>query len=245
MKKLKKQKTAADAAVHPKPSIFDEHQIREFLHRYGSTILYAGLGLAFAIAIFFQLTRTTEAGSLKDYIRADYTYSQFVKAPADESAAALEPLQKLMDRHPDLRQKYEGKVAQTLIGKDQVSAAQIYIDDSLTRLEKENLPVYHDYTETTLLIASGNYEDAYEHASALHSRLADMFETPENEAIYAFNYLRLASLQQQLGLKAEEQSSWKQILAYGEGDNAFGQMLSHIREGRLTLKSYINNRLAQ
>ena len=245
MKKSKKTKTTAAEAVHPKPSFFDEHQIREFLHQYGSTILYAALGLVAAIAVFFQLTRTTEASSLRDYIQADSVYTRFDNAPADEVAGAFEPLQQLMTKHPDLLQKYEGKTAQAMIAKGQAASAGTYIDDSLRRLEVEGLPLYHDYSETTLLIANGNYEDAYERASALHGQLADLFETPESEPLFAFNLLRLATLQQQLGLAAEEQSSWKEILAYGESANAVSAMLEHIREGRLTLKSYINNRLTQ
>ena len=108
MKKSKKQKTLEVESVDSATSRFDEHQVSEFLHKYGSTILYTLIGLAVAITIFYQFTRSSETSSIKDYLQADRTYHQFLNASAKDADTALEPLQKLMARHPDLKQKYEG-----------------------------------------------------------------------------------------------------------------------------------------
>lgn len=245
MKKIKKQKPTAIEAAHPAESSFGEMQITEFIHQYGSIILYAVLGLAAAIALFFYFTRSSQASSLQDYLKADRVYAQFAGAPSDEAETSLDSLLQLMARRPDLKQLYEAKVAQALIGKDQAAAAQIAIDNSLKRLDTDALSPYHNYAETTLLIANGDYEAAYNRTKDLHHLMIESFETPENEALFAFTLLRLATLEQQLGLHSQEQKSWQQILSYAENDNAVQTMLRHIREGRVTLESYIQSRLGK
>ncbi len=245
MKKLKKQKPPVAKAAHPADSSFGEMHITEFIHKYGSIILYTVLGLASAIALFFYFTRSSEASSLQDYLKADSAYAQFASAPSDEAETALAPLLQLMARRPDLKQLYEAKVAQALIGKDQTASAGIAIDNSLKRLDTDSLSLYHSYTETTLLIANDDYEAAYNRAKDLHHLMTESFETPEDEALFAFNLLRLATLQQQLGLHSQQRKSWEQILSYAENDNAVQTMLRHIRDGRVTLESYIQSRLAE
>jgi len=217
----------------------DVERLSEFVQNYGTLMAYVFLGLIVLVVIGYQFTRSRESHSFAEYMRAERVYQQFVKADLDRDPGAFESLNQLIDSYPDLKQKYEGKVAQVLISKDHPELAGPFIEEMIYRSEEEGFSTYLEYTKTTLLITDGEYDDAYQMALQLQPQLH------EEEELYAFNLLRLASLEQQLGLVKPELDHWKQILAASETNDAVKAMLSHVKEGRVSLSSYIRDRVAQ
>jgi len=220
-------------------SWLDVEWISEFVEKYGALMAYAFLGLVTLLIIAYQFTRNRETRSFTEYMRADRVYAHFTQADLDADPEALQRLEQLMDQYPDLKQKYEGKVAQVLIAKDRTDLAYPYIERMITRSEEEGFPKFLDYTQTTLLITEEEYSAAYQRALELQPRL------DSDEQLHAFNLLRLASLEQRLGLVKPELEHWEDLLAAAEENDAFKAMLSQVREGKVNLNRYIQNRVAE
>jgi len=231
----KSKKTEFEKAA----SWIDVETVTEFVHNYGTLMAYGFLGVVTILVIAYQFTRSRESHSFTDYMRADRVYHHFMQADLSEEPEAFEQLERLMARYPDLKQKYEGKVAQVLIAKDRPEMARPYIDQMIKRSEQEGFPTFLDYTKTTLLITEGEYDDAYQQALALQPQLQ------EEDQLYAFNLLRLAILERQLGLLKPELEHWEQILAAADNNDAIKEMLTHVQEGQVSLNTYIQDRVSE
>ncbi|NGX58101.1 MAG: hypothetical protein K940chlam3_01002 [Chlamydiae bacterium] len=242
MKKANKKKTIEVEPIEVSTSSINTHRLIEFVQDYGTSIVYGILGLLVAIVILYQFTRSSESHNFSDYMRADRIYQQFIQEINSEQ---LEKLEQLMARHPDLKQKYEGKIAQALIAKGHPELAAPYIDGVIQRSEEENFPWFLDYTKTTQLITQENYEEAYQQAQDLQAQLEDQQQVPYYQQLFAYNLLRLATLEQQLGLREPELAHWEEILVTAEENGAMMGLLRHLQEGHVNLTSYIEYRIAQ
>src|SRR5262249_36112881 len=147
---------------------FDEdwasHPAIEWLSAHKNLLLWAVVGLIVALIVASRLVTWRHLDAEKDFFQAQTAFTQFEQAAGNTTdgtaAADLEQLQAIMQRHPELKAKYEGALAQTLLVIGQVPQAQTYIEDTFKRTRSDHLQLYQNYTKASVLINQGQYADA-------------------------------------------------------------------------------------
>lgn len=232
----------------------------QWLSQYGTTLLIAVLG---AIALVFIAYRISTIGTESEeasFWNADKEFLQFVnpETMASDPLAgedALAKLKKIIDSNPELHAKYDALIAQTLINRDEAGDAMPFANPAIKRTEAENSPYYADYSQTTLLISDGKYDEALKKALALDKQMRDALaqnKTPAErqfgDMLFAFNVLRIGTLQRQLNLKADELKTWQDWKQFLQGTQypamakAFQQQRIIYSEGKTSLSDYIDMR---
>lgn len=234
-----------------------ESPIIQWIAQNGRTLLWIFLGLLAAALLIHKIFWGAFGDSAQDYYKADGEYYTFdTSTDPKVQQEALNTLSTLLKRRPDLQSKYDGRIAQTLLTRDDLKQALPFAERTLARTSQDNLPFYADYANTTLLISAQKYEDALKTALALKDKM--IAEAKENggaqefgDALYLFNLLRIAMLQQQLGQNAEELKAWQEFkqaavrsseTSYFVQPEMFETILKQLQEGKASLFNYIEAR---
>ncbi len=216
--------------------MFDQEKWQEWASKL-KPISIGIAGLILASVFIYKWTSGNKKSGLEDYLSASATYEKW---SSDPSLDNWQKLQKKMDPHPELYQKFGARIAQKYLYKGEVSH---YYFQSLSR-NQESLGLYADYARTSEKIAQNQYEKALE--EALH--LKKQIPSDQLGFLYALNLVRIASLQKELGLQGAELESWKELRSFSATDSPsqdlftteIGKKLaSHFREGQISLEDYI------
>lgn len=218
---------------------FAEHPIVQWISQNGRSLLYALLGLVALFLIGYRLMGGQGSNSAKDYLSVEREMGIFLAAERSETGAAqakdsLDKLTRLLNKYPDLRAKYEGLIAQQLIVRGDVAAAIPLAERTLARISQEHIPLYSQYSQTTLLIEKGSDAEALEQATALQAKVNEK----DASGLFAANLLRMAMLNQKLGKKNDELKTWqilKETLTQSDND----QLVRALSEGRISILDYI------
>lgn len=256
---------------------WDDHPFIQLLSSYGRYVLFTVLALLVLLTLVYRLTSGGSAKAEKDYFNADNEFQLFAQPIVEEadsaaSREALNRLEQIMQRRPELNAKYDGLVAQILIFRGDADSAAPFAARAIARTAAENHPFYTDYAQTTLLIGSEQYQEALNRAQELQQKMtATMLQTQKNvhsasgdslqdseyppfgDSLYAYNLIRIGMLQQQLGLSAEEGNTWQEwknliqekdgVLPAGRISSAtIEQQLGHFTDNKLSLLDYIEAR---
>lgn len=176
--------------------------------------------------------------------------------------AHLEKIGYLVDKHPTLHAAFDAAIAQTLINHGNGEKAKKYASGTLDRIEKWT-PNHAAYGRTSLLIASGEYAQAYKEAVQLKDWIEEnhgtqpkiLFENHYAE-LYAHNLLRICTLCERAGDKEGEIAAWTQfektradyatfITSSRKYINPFMLMENEYKDGHLTLSDYIQHRIVE
>lgn len=246
---------------------WDDHPFVQWLSYYGRYILFTVLGLIALLTLVYRLTSGGDVKAETDYFNADNEFQLFAHPVVEEadSAASREALNRLeliMQRRPELNAKYDGLVAQILIFRGDADSAAPFATRAIARTAAENHPFYTDYAQTTLLIGSEQYHEALKRAQELQQKMAAAMmhtQTQEGEhpafgdSLYVYNLIRIGMLQQQLGLSKEERDTWQEwkkliqekdsLLPAGRISSAtIEEQLAHFTDNKLSLLDYIEAR---
>lgn len=190
------------------------HPAIDWILAHKSIFLWAFLTLLALLILTSRLIAWRTLDAEKDFFLAQTAFTQFEQEAISTNTATatndLDQLQAIMKRHPELKSKYEGSLAQTLLVTGQIAQAQIFIDDIFNRTQPDHLKLYQDYTEASLLIGQGNYTEALTRAKALKESL-DQQKGDANPVLYAFNLVRLAMLYQETEQPQEELRVWEDL----------------------------------
>jgi hypothetical protein len=207
--------------------------------------MIAGIAISFLtlFLIFYALTSTRSAQTEKDFFISQNTFQSFqqsgANSPLTENASTtLKELRELMIRHPELQAKYEGPVAQTLLISDQVSTLPLFTKSLFERTSWEETEFYQLFAKTSLLIASGKWNEAKQEAVQLQESL-DALQNPGHQILSALNFFRLGILNKELGNKEEELRIWNQLDNYWKMVPNLKQMFTM---GQSTLEQWVTNR---
>lgn len=254
---MKKQHTSqinATLETFDMPESWMENRLIQWLMQYGRYILFALLGLIAAAGILYRWNAKGNQQAEVDFLNAEKYFATFQGSgkagkeaiPLAERDDALQHLRKILQRHPELHAKYDGLIAQTLLVRNDVNGAKEFADLAIARTASENSPFYTDYAQTTLIIASGQYEEALNHSLALDKLMEEGTANSEIQSfgnpLFALNFLRIGILQQQLGLSNEERATWQKWQELKE-NNALFASWNQIAEGQISLANYIETRL--
>lgn len=246
---MKKATSAHDAAQNY--SSLEESPWVQYLLLHGRNILYALLALIIAGIIVYQFTATREMQKETDYWTAEKDFRLLLN-PSSEMAKndPVNELKAMIDQHPQLHAKYDGRVAQILINRGELAEAMPFAQSAIARTHAINEPFYSDYAQTTLLIMQGQYDQALANARAMQAKMIEQRKQVEPEqlefgdTLYALNLLRLGILQQQLGLGDEELKTWQEWKSLSQAKMLYLQQ-GLFADGRVSLIDYINARESQ
>jgi hypothetical protein len=202
---------------------------------WGVAALFAGLILSYRL--LFISTLNFES----DFFRAQTLFTQF-QEKTSEDTADLNELEAIMRRHPELQAKFDGALAQTLIIDGDIPKAQVFADLTFQRTRPDHLALYEDFAKTSLVIGAGQYDDALQQANQLKGKM-EAYETDVvNSTLYAYNLVRIAVLNQQLGQQEAELQAWAAVQSLSNDSKAAISTNELFKTGSASLNQYIIER---
>lgn len=258
---MKKQTQAILAEPSAKLNLedaFEEHPFMEWISKHGKNILYGLLAVLCLLFVIFLWLSQGSAEAAVDYKNATVYFQQFEKVtntPASQEEN-LENLNKILAKYPDLHSKYDGKIAQTLINRNQIEKATPFVNATLLRTRADGLEKYSDFSKITLLISTSQNKEALELSKTLQSKMISEkqkgLSQEGDDLVFAINLLRIAFLQQAIGNVDEETKAWQDWMNYSSLNSAiepkfdtkaFASAASIFTDGNISLTDYINSRI--
>lgn len=217
------------------------HPIVEWLSSHKKLLLGSFFAVLIVLIVTYRLLAIRTLNAETDFFQAQTLFTKFQQAevPSQDASSELKQLDVLMQRYPELKPKYEGSLAQTLLISGQASQARTFADDIFQRTESDRLQPYQYYSHISLLIAAGNYSEALQKSEQL--KLALEKSTEDLSFLYFFNLIRLAMLYQEAGEGEKEWKTWEQVMQpkYENLRTAANQVL---QLGQASLNQYIEER---
>lgn len=239
----------------------DEGAFTEWLSKYGKTIIYGLIAFVAVLIIVYRFSTGHAVKAEQEYMQAANDYALFTqeaqtKDPAATNSALIRLLG-IMGRHPELHAAYDGALVQTLLNRGQITEARPLATKTLARIKSDDLPMYHQYATATLSISEERYQEALDSAKALQQQMIETIgrqpaaqDRSFGDELFAFNLLRIAMLEQQLGDTQAELKTWhiwKQYAALETAKDlpaavdaqAFRTVIQQLAIGSLSLPDYI------
>jgi tetratricopeptide (TPR) repeat protein len=218
----------------------EEQQLPNWLQqilKQKDRIFYGAMALVLVLVVGYRLAGSRSFKRQGDYAKAAHASEQIL-AGAKETEA-LGNLQAALKKHSDLRSRYDGAVAQKLLEQEEVASAMPYAKRALKRTEERAGP-YHQFAKGSLLIAENRFEEALSASLALQEQI----EGGQNYLLHAYNTLRIAMLEEELG--ADAKGHWKELLGWidnsapegSEERAAVQQFLQAYQAGGVTMKDF-------
>lgn len=224
---------------------WSQHPLVEWLANHKQIILWIFVSLLTLLILIYQFMAMRTGHNEKDYYQAQTIFNQFQEANFSENPALesdLKQIETLMNSHPELKPRYEGPLAQTLLVLGQVPQARLFAEDIFKRTQEEHLQLYQDYSKTSLLIGEGNYATALQQSQQLQQTLAQLEPSAALPTLTVFNLIRLGVLYQQLGQQQEERQIWDQLQNATEYLEAVVAVNQALKAGQASLNQYIEER---
>jgi hypothetical protein len=199
-------------------------------------------------------------GWIRGDSQLDYAAAEAVCLNWEGTKDALPRLEKLMRKHPELHQKYDSVIAQKFLSSSQSGLAASYASSTLKRIG-EFSPYYTKFALGSLMIAEGHLQEALDEAKNLKLQLEvdQSFWEKRSQVVrhgsllYAYNLLRIATLQKELGSMEEELAAWKELkqnagwaenplISQTYDPEAYLLIQQNFRKQDISLLDYINHR---
>lgn len=234
---------------HSIPHFFQERffLLKQFSSSYSRWISSALSVVCGLLILAFYLQSGPKAAA---FAQTQQVFARWMNAPQDEACFA--EMVRAFYKIPQLKERYQPILAQKLIegGK---GAEVLDMASYLIGVAKKETPLHAAYAETTLLIEQGKYQVSLERAVALKTKIASEYEIArftENPSLggallYAYNLLRIASLQQELGNRPGEKAAWSELEGFlGSDSQSFlvRSLSQGLEEKGFNLVSYMRER---
>lgn len=245
---MKKQ---IDISQEQQPTLsekLNEHPLLNWINDNTKNLLYILVIVACLGVLAYRVLNYWSSQTGYNYVVAENDFADLHAQNGEEFEATANSLISTINSQQDLQPIYDGKLAQLLLVKGDVSQAEPLINRALGRTREDSGPLYNRYVETTVLIAKQDYPEALQQANDLHQYLVG---NPDEAGpnLLAMNMLRRAMLQKQLGLTEEESMTWFEWRQYASGEKVSGQseagfqrVRDAFREGKINLNNYIEAR---
>lgn len=194
-----------------------------------------------------------------DYLAAQAAYSAWASAATSDSRLFAE-LEKPLSSNPDLEAHFGSLIAQRCLALNDYKKAETYAKAALHRTRKLLLPYYSSFSKNSCLIAQGQFQKALQEAKQLKEEMRqdESFWKSKDPVVrsghllYAYNLLRIATLEKEVGSIEGELAAWDEFLkeaGWIEGvaspvaDREAYELLAQVfQEGGVSLKDFIKAR---
>lgn len=222
------------------PDPLTTHPLVLFAIEKKKEILWTFFGLVAFAFLAIRLSGWATGETEVDYVTAKNDLNLLITHPSgtensDEARDALERLQTIVARHPDLASKYDGSIGQILLAENKPDAALPYVDRALSRTTEELLPNYARFAALSVIVQEGRLDEALEKSLALKEDLKIADDTP----LYAYNLLRIILIAKEIGnndVVKKGLEEWRQK----EGLPAFEKIISRFSQEEIPLRDYLN-----
>jgi hypothetical protein len=232
----------------------------DWISEHSKTILLSFTTLIVLSFCLFQLSGKLNTGKKSDYLEVQSAFSAWVSKEVQDPRL-LSNLEKPLGRHPELEAKFGTHIAQRLLAFGDVKKADHYAKSALKRSHALTSPYYARFSKNSLLISKGGYEAALKEAKEFKTDLEkdDSFWEGRDKFIhsgsilYAYNLLRIASLERQVGSKEGELVAWEELVknAGWKGGpapsktydpDAYALLAQNFTQGDISLLDFIEQR---
>jgi hypothetical protein len=232
----------------------------DWIAEHSKTILLSFATLIVTAFCLFQLVGRFSAGNKSDYHEVHRAYKAWASQDTQDQKL-FKNLEKPLNHHPELQAKFGNQIAQRLLSLGDVNKANVYAKSALARSQNLTTPYYSRFAKNTLMISQGKFAEALEEAKCLKTDLEkdDVFWESRDKVIrsgtilYAYNLVRIASLERQLGSKEGELKAWDELVQNaGWKDlpanlkvydpDAYSLLEQNFTQGDISLLDYIEQR---
>jgi hypothetical protein len=232
----------------------------DWIIEHSKTILLSFITLILLAFLLFQLMGKVSSGKKSDYLEVQKAFTAWVSQETEDHNL-LKDLEKPLSRHPELQAKFGNQIAQRLLSLGDVNKADAYAKAALVRSRDLTSPYYSRFSRNTLMISQGKYLEALEEAKRLKIDLEkdDAFWESRDKFIrsgtilYAYNLVRIASLERQLGSKEGELKAWEELVQNAGWKSlpanmktydpeAYALLAQNFTQGDISLLDYIEQR---
>jgi hypothetical protein len=232
----------------------------DWVTEHSKKILLSCTTLIVLAFFLFQLLGKFSIGKKSDYLEVEKAFNAWVSQETEDHKL-LKNLEKPLNRHPELQTKFGNQIAQRLLSLGDIKKADMYAKAALTRSQDFTSPYYSRFSRNTLTISQSKYSEALEEARSLKNDLEsndafwenrDPF-APSGTILYAYNLVRIAALERQLGSKEGELKAWEELVRNaGWKDQpvnrktydpeAYALLAQNFTQGDVSLLDYIEQR---
>lgn len=232
----------------------------EWISEHGKVILLSFVTLIVLSFCLFQLAGKFLPSQKSDYLHIQKAFHAWVSKELPD-AQLFSALEKPLKSHPELEAKFGAHIAQRLLSQGEVHKANTYASSLLKRAQELTSTYYPRFSRNTLLISQGKYIEALEEAKQLKVDLEsdDVFWQGRDKLVrsgtilYAYNLMRIASLEGQVGSKEGELKAWDELVhnAGWQGSpanvktydpEAYALLAQNFTQGDISLLDYIEQR---
>ncbi len=228
----------------------------DWVKEHSTNILYT-LATLIGVLLVSSHFLGNEGGKSADF-KVSNLFNELSKEK--ETGKILSKLDKPLRNNAELQGKYDALIVQKLIEKHSDDSLDPYVSRVFKRVGGQS-GYYEDFSKTTLLINNKEFAAALSHAKALKEQMEkdlSFWETQETESpygsfLYAYNLLRIASLEYVAGspqseLKAIEElqknAGWgfTPIQAKWNNPESYSLLEESFREQSISLSDYLKHR---
>jgi hypothetical protein len=224
-------------------------------------VVVAALGtLVVLVFCLFQLTGRFSAKHKSDYFELNKAFSAWL-SDESHSPKILRSLERPLREHPEVEAKFGTHIAQRMLALGDVKRADRYGSAALHRARNMTSSYYERFSRNTLAISKGQFEVALAEALRFKQELEldDLFWEGKDKFIrsgtvlYAYNLMRIAALQRQIGSKEGELKAWQELIknagwkespVYSKtyDPEAYSLLAQNFSQGDVSLLEYIEQR---
>ena len=226
---------------------------------YNKQIIAAICAIITVSFFLLPLMRLTNRGRL-DYLQIQNAFTNW-DSQTKHDPALFKPLRDSLARNPELSTKFGTSIAQRLLSLGEIKLADEYAQAALKRTKTLLSPYHIHFSQNTLLISQGQMKRALELAYQLKKTMEEdellwkdkEYSLQAGRTLYAYNLLRIASLEREIGSKQRENAAWDEILRSAgwagaaphpktHDPLAFKAIAENYQVGEVSLLDYIQQR---
>lgn len=177
-----------------------EHRRRSFI--------YFGAGILALFALFYFM-KDLKPSSYRDYVSAHVSIANWMNRLSD-GENSLEKFEKVVRKFPELHQKFDAAVVQSLIGQHRLQEAQSLQEQVMNRIEQE-VPYHALFAKTSFLISKGDLQTALTQALSLKDKILNDAPHEHCAVLNIYNWVRLSSIYRSLNSPKDEYAALKEL----------------------------------
>ncbi len=233
----------------------------DWLSEHRKQVFIGAAVLIFLLCSVFSLSKRFGGSAASDFVEVNALFTAWVQQE-HQDAELYKKLQKPIERHPELEAKFGSHIAHRLLSLGQSKEGLTFARAALKRIHGLVHPYYAQFSGVTLFIAQGKLKEALQATEQLKvqmekdERLWDKKDElmASGTILYAYNLLRLASLEREAGSREGEMRAWKELMenagwAGKQPSNpktfdpkSYQALAQTIQQGDVTLLEFIKHR---
>lgn len=229
-------------------NFLDQEGVLHWITKYGSYVFYGAIALFLLMFFVYRMSSEQSSHAEANFVTAANLYQQAVSGKdAVKKTEAINDLLPILAKQPELKAVYQGDLAQILLERGAIDQALPLANETIARVSSDQIDQYLSYASASLLIEQKKYQEALKEAQQLKEQIKD------NDLLNAFNLVRIALLQQELGDREGELQAWEQWKRYAGwkgtapkektlDQKTYFVVQNYYGDGGLSLVNYIESR---